>query len=91
MPKGHKKNGGYPLNLHAGKNAIIMAMVSDGEKHAGGECFPTMRAAGYSTNGIYGTFKRLQRHEILASYKGMWWLTPKGKKLWEQAPRENAA
>jgi hypothetical protein len=80
--------------VHAGANAIIMAALSDGEQRSGRECFPAMKAAGYSTNGIYGKFKRLQRHGILETYKGLWWITPEGKALWEQPPRatqENAA
>lgn len=88
-----KKGSGHALNVHAGANTVIMAMLSDGEQHAVSECLPAIRAAGFSTNGIHTRFQRLQRHGIVEGYKGLWWLSPKGKALWEQPPaaRENAA
>jgi hypothetical protein len=88
-----KRGSGYAMNLHAGANAIIMAMFSDDEEHTGLECLPALRAAGYSTNGTYGRFERLKRHGVIVSLRrGKWKLTPKGKALWEQKPlQENAA
>jgi hypothetical protein len=78
-----KKGSGHELNVHAGANAVIMAMLSDGEQHAVSECFPAMKAAEFSTNGIHTKFQRLQRHGIVEGYKGLWWLSPKGKALWD--------
>jgi hypothetical protein len=88
-----RRNNGIAMDIHSGANAVIMAAFSDGEKHAGADCFTAMKAAGYATNGIYNKFKRLQRHGILDTHKGLWWLTPEGKKLWEapRAVRESAA
>jgi hypothetical protein len=88
-----KKGSGYKLSVHTGANGVIMEALSDGAEHPGSDCFPAMRAAGYATNGIYGKFKRLERHGILSSHKGKWRLTQQGKELWEQrpAPRDTAA
>jgi hypothetical protein len=89
------KGSGYAMNLHAGGNAIIMAVFSDGEEHSVMECSPGLKAAGYSTNGTFGRFERLKRHGVLVPHgRGRWKLTPKGKELWEHPPRaarENAA
>jgi hypothetical protein len=95
-PRMHRKRGkGYAINLHAGANAIIMAAFSDGEMHASSDCYPALHKAGYSTNGMYGRFERLERHGLISSPGyGKWQLTPKGKKVWEQPPataKESAA
>jgi hypothetical protein len=88
LPKPKPKRAtrsGYAMNLHKGANAIMMAVMSDGEQHLGSDCFPALRAAGYSTNGLYGKFERLKKHGVLfAPVKGKWQITPKGKQLWEK-------
>jgi hypothetical protein len=95
LPQVRKKKGsGYAMNLHAGANAIMMAMFSDGKVHLPSDCFPSLKAAGFSVNGSYGKFERLKRHGIVVKLgKGKWQITPKGKELWEKrlSPQENAA
>jgi len=87
------KGSGFALNLYAGGNAIIMATFADGKVHVGSDTFPAMRAAGYTTNGLYGRLKRLRNYGYLMQpRRGQWQLTPKGKEAWARKPAtENAA
>lgn len=93
LPKRHKRSN--KLNLHAGANAIIMAVLADGVLHPGSDIAPDMVKAGYATNGLYGRLERLRTHGYIARPRsGYWQITPEGKAAWEKPPaaaKENAA
>lgn len=94
-PRLRRRRSGYAMKLHAGANAIIMAVLADGALHPGSDINPSMVKAGYATNGLYGRLERLRTHGYIARPRsGYWQITPEGKAAWEKPPaaaKENAA
>jgi hypothetical protein len=83
------------LDAYKGINSIILKSLADGEDHVGSDCFPALKAAGYSVNGAYGKLNRLKEHGLVSVYKNKWRLTLLGKQIIDHAPKnaptENAA
>jgi hypothetical protein len=81
-----KRLADHAVNLHAGVNALIMTMLADGKEHHMGESHAPIKAAGYSSNGIYSRTQRLVRHGYVAKGTHGYHLTLKGKNAWEKRP-----
>jgi predicted transcriptional regulator len=86
-----KAKGGHPIDINAGANAIIIDILKDGAEHSGSECFPTLRAAGFSTNGVYGKLARLKDHGFVVVHNNKWRLTQWGKEVIERLPNQEKA
>src|SRR4029077_19685249 len=77
----HKRVGGQGKNvdLTRGVNAIIMAVLLDGKKHAPAELTEAIAKTTYSPSGLGSRLERLRRYGFIHNpRKGEWAATPKG-------------